>query len=162
MLKRPSFLHESSLLFVSISISISTFLSLFQSCPLSLCFYLNCIQFFLHFTHISLDNKPQLPEQDSLYYQNPRQSKRKAQRLDLFTKAYQSETQCDHLDSYLYTILKNTSLMDKKVKYMKAKSQKDWQEIELTIYQIFGWIVTFQALKQKKKSQRKRWTDFTI
>lgn len=52
--------------------------------------------------------------------------------------------------------------MDKKVKYMKAKSQKDWQEIELTIYQIFGWIVTFQALKQKKKSQRKRWTDFTI
>lgn len=45
--------------------------------------------------------------------------------------------------------------MDKRVKQMKAKSQKNWQEIEFPIYQTFGGIITFQALKQRRNHKGK-------
>lgn len=61
-------IFESSLPFVSISVSISAFCSVFQSFFFSRCFSVNCLKFLLHFTHISLNNKTRPPGQYSLHY----------------------------------------------------------------------------------------------
>lgn len=74
-------IFESSLCFY-----FSLYFSFFVSVSIvpCLCFSVNCLMFFLHFTHISLNNKPQY----CLHYWNPKQSKTKTQKLGLFTKAY--------------------------------------------------------------------------